>query len=182
MKKVIRMNKMNKKAQERKFLCIRAKPKLAQEEIVGFAVIMILVAIILVILLGLYLNNNDGEALEDFQLTNFVNVITEINTECSSYRYPGGLPIEELVSECALKRDCLEGDTACDILEKTIKEVMNEAWPVGPDWPQKGYELKLIEDDEEILILSKGNTNSSVYKTYTGSLGIDSNIDLKIYL
>lgn len=156
--------------------------KKAQEEIVGFAVIMILVAIILVILLSLYLNNGNDEALEDFQLTNFVNVITEITTECSSYRYPGGLPIEELVSECALKRDCLEGDTACDILERTIEEIMDEAWPVGPDWPQKGYEMTITEDNEEIIILSKGNTNSSVYKTYTGSLGIDSDIDLKIYL
>lgn len=149
--------------------------KRAQEEIVGFAVIMIIVAVILIIFLGLYLKKPTSGTTDDFVLGNFVEVLSNYNTDCETNRYIRA-PIKDVVSECRDNKKCLDGRNSCDVLEATTKEILGKTWPVGPDWPHKGYEIQ-IEDDGVIILEFEEGAKTGNYRAYKGIVGIN----LKIY-
>ena len=158
---------------------MKHKSKLAQEEIMGFVVIMILVAVILMIFLWLHLNKNPDEGIEDAQIKNFVLILAEINTECGKTGYPN-LPINDVIKLCADEKDCENGDDSCEYLEKTIENIMDVTWPVEEDSIYKSYSISINESGKEIVNLNKGIPTNS-YKGYTGLIGIKSDIELRIY-
>lgn len=185
-----------KKAKEQKLInCVHAKPKIAQElgienirtnpskraqeEIVGFAVIMILVVVILLILLGIYIKKPNTSNIESYQLEHFVSVLPEINTDCDEKGYTS-ITLQKLISKCYDREKCLSGEDSCEVLKKTIKDIMDVSWPVGEEWPNKGYIIAINESGTGILEMSKGIQTGS-YKHYSGVFGDNSKIDLKIY-
>lgn len=131
------------------------KRKKAQEEMVGFALIIIVVAVILLIFLGFALRKQQKEIVESYEVESFIQAFLQYTTDCrDNLEY---LSIQKLIFDCYGGEMCLDGRSACDALNSTLKEILEESWKVEGDRPVKGYELKIASDEEEILLITKGN-------------------------
>jgi hypothetical protein len=117
--------------------------KKGQEEMLGFALIMIIVAVILVIFLGLSLRKSPKEAVESYEVESFLQTALSYSTNCSNYRdsHP---PVRDLIFACNSKEKCLDGLDSCKVLADELKNILNESWKVGEDTPIKGYELEIL--------------------------------------
>lgn len=132
------------------------KNKKGQEEMVGFALIMIIVAVILLIFLSFSLRRSEKEIVESYEVESFIQAILQYTTDCrDNLEY---LSIQKLIFDCYDKDICIDNRNTCDVLNSTLKEIMKESWKVEGDRPVQGYELKVIVDEsEEILIIKEGN-------------------------
>jgi len=137
--------------------------KKAQEEIVGFALIIIIVAVILLFFLSFYIRSGEKEGVESYEADSFIQAFLHYTTECGDYlEY---FSIQKLIFECNNDSLCLDDRKACDVLNSTLKGIVEESWKVGEDKPVKGYELKIMTNQEEILSFIKGN----ITRNYKGA-------------
>ncbi|MCK5150128.1 hypothetical protein KAJ87_04345 [Candidatus Pacearchaeota archaeon] len=139
------------------------KHKKAQEEIVGFALIMIIVAVILLIFLGFYLSGSQRDTVESYEVESFIQSILQYTTDCEDHlEY---IPIQKLIADCVDDETCLDGRRACDALNSTLKNILKESWKIEGDRPLKGYEFTIFAEGEEMLIIKEGNSTNN----YKGS-------------
>lgn len=140
------------------------KKRCGQEEMVGFALIIIIVAVILLIFLGFFLRKPQKDIVESYEVESFIQAFLQYTTDCRyNLEY---LSVQKLIFKCNEGEICLDGRETCDILNSTLEGIVEESWEVEGDRPIKGYELRIILDEEELLILKKGN----VTRNYKGSV------------
>ena len=135
-----------------------------QEEIVGFVVVVIFVAIIALIFLGFTLRT-PVETRQSIQVNQFLESALEYTSDCS-LRTGQRARVGALFESCYQNDDCLEGPSACEVINTTIEEMIVVSLGIGEDRPYKGYKFssKLInegEDDETIVYLEGGNCTRS---------------------
>ena len=132
--------------------------KKAQHEIVGFILIVVIVVVIGLFLLVFYLRQEPVE-YKSLNVQNFLKSSMLYTTECIVSIEP--LDMQELMKNCRSNRKCLNNKMACDVLNKTLSELVHESWLVSSDKPVKAYFLKVYyeedEEKEEILDLREGN-------------------------
>jgi len=137
--------------------------KRAQEEMVGFALIMIIVAVVLLVLLSISLRSPQQEEVESYEVDSFIQSFLQYTSDCrDNLEY---LDIQELIFDCNDERMCTDERDTCEVLDSTIKEILGESWKVGAERPVIGYELKILSESKEILSLSEGNQTQN----YKGS-------------
>ena len=140
-----------------------------QEEIVGFVMIVVVVALILVIFLGLSIRSEPANQ-DSREVYQFLESSMEYTTDCAVSFIPDYSNLGELFNECLSGSKCLNDQEACDVLQTTLEELMESSWQVGEDNPIKGYEFDSFysinssqdSSKEEIISLSSGNCSSSV--------------------
>ncbi len=136
--------------------------KKAQEEMVGFALIMIIVAVILLVLLSISLRKPQQEEVESYEVDSFIQAFLQYTSDCrDDFEY---LDVQELIIDCNDGRRCLDERYACEVLGSTMEGIVEESWNVGTDRPVVGYELRILSNDWELL-LTEGNKTRS----YKGS-------------
>lgn len=153
-----------------------------QEEIVGFAVILIIVAVILLILLSFLLGRgSDKEAVQNYEIQSFLGASLQYTSECEDQiEY---LSLQKLINACEEGGNCLDGKDSCEALNETIINLMGKSWNVGSQSSIKGYVLRIIVDGQEKLLFKEGNETN----TYKGALqdfaksGRDYQVSLNIY-
>lgn len=155
----------------------KIKNKRSQEEMVGFALIMIIVAVILLIFIGLSLRNQPKEAVESYEVDSFIQAFLQYTTNCAEGYEPKYHSIRKLIIACNNEEKCLDERETCEVLNSTIKGIAKESWKVAEDRPVKGYNLEIKTDNSLILNLSEGNITNN-YKTSTQSLGKE---DIEIF-
>ncbi len=155
--------------------------KKGQEEMVGFILIMIIVAIILVVFLSLSLNKSGKEIVESYEVNSFIQSLLQYTTDCrNDLEY---LSVQKMIFDCHDSGKCLDERDSCSVLNSTLKDIVNKSWKVGTDRPIKGYEIIIMTKEAELLAVREGN----ITKNYEGSLqdfsrkGEDYEISLKIY-
>ena len=142
----------------------KKKSKHAQEEIIGFALIIIIVAVILVIFLGFSLRNSQKELVESYEVESFIQTFLQYTTDCrNNLEY---LSIQKLIFECNNNGKCLDGKDSCEVLNSTLKEIVGIGWGIGETAPTKAYELKINSGDNGIILIEEGNKTSN----YKGSM------------
>jgi len=145
----------------------KLKGKRAQEEMIGFALIIILVAIILLVFLGVSLRSPQKENVESYEVKSFVQAFLQYTTDCRDSNDLRYFSIKDLIFSCNRNEKCLNERNTCEVLNFTLTGITEESWKVEGDRPVKGYELKILKDDTEtILIIEKGN----VTKNYKSSM------------
>ena len=163
------------------------KSKKAQEEIVGFVLIIVIVAIIGVIFLSIFLRKNAGEVGDNSQRINsLINSLSQITSKCE-------IPeahfqdISDLIRECSKGSICsaCEGNTcgksSCEVLRKTLEESMKASYVVNDVSYVKYYNLTLYSEfDKSPLIepIILGNTGCQGNKLFNEK----SFEDIKMYL
>ena len=145
--------------------------KSGQEEMVGFALIMIIVAVVLLIFLGFSLRNQEDEAVENYEVDSFIQAFLQYTTDYAQGYEPRYYSIRELIVSCNNQEKCLDERNTCEVLESTLKGIIKETWKIEGDRPIKGYKLNIIfEEDNIILNILDGNITQN-YKGSMQSLG-----------
>ena len=138
--------------------------KSAQEEMVGFALIVIIVTVILLILLAFWLKSPKGQGVESYEVESFLQASLQYTTDCrDNFRF---LSIQRLIFECNDRQTCSDGRNSCEALESTLRGIIEESWKIQGDRPIKGYSLNITSNDEELLSITQGNLTNN----YKGSM------------
>jgi len=132
------------------------KFKKSQEEMVGFAIIVVIVFVILLIFLSIYLRKPKEVNTQSYEVKSFVSSFLEYTTNCEDSRL-GLLPIRELIFYCYDRKKCLNGIESCEILNSTVQGIVNESWKIGANSTYQGYALNISVNGKELLSLAKGN-------------------------
>lgn len=124
--------------------------KKAQEEIVGFVLIMVVVAVIFLIFLGLSIRKGPtADKADSEEISQFLDSILEFSVEeCStSYSY---LNLEGLIRECYNNPSgsiCGPDEQPCEALDRNIKTLIDSSWLINIDSPETGYLLYLYDPE-----------------------------------
>jgi maltodextrin utilization protein YvdJ len=142
---------------------LNLKSKRSQEEMVGFALIIIIVSVILLVFLGFSLRGEQKESVESYEVESFIQSFLQYTTECkaSNLEY---LTIQKLIFYCDEKRECSDGKNTCEVLKSNLKGIIEESWKVEEGSVVKGYELKIDKENSEILLIEKGDKTNN-YKS-----------------
>ena len=155
------------------------KNKLGQEEIVGFAVIIIIVAVILLIFLSFYLRSSNEVEIQSYEASDFIQSVLQYTSDCEN----GGefLSVQDLILE--QEEECSNGKTAGKVLNETLVEICESSWKVGEDTPVKGYEMRINENDESIFMLNVGNVTQNYRNGFQdfARRGSDYTVFFKVY-
>lgn len=109
--------------------------KKAQEEMVGFALIIIVVAIILVIFIGFSLKTQEKEAVESYEVDSFIQSFLQYTTNCTDNLQ--ALPMQRIIFYCERGEKCLDGRDTCDVLNSEMKNILSQSWKTGNERPVK---------------------------------------------
>jgi len=131
------------------------KNKKAQEEMVGFALIIIVVAVIMLVFLGFSLKGQQKEAVENYEVDSFIQSFLQYTTDCRDNREY--LSVQKLIFGCSNKESCLDGRESCEVLNSILIDIVQESWKTGEERPIKGYKLEINTNEEQILIIEQGN-------------------------
>ncbi len=158
------MIRTNKKAQEVKSkISMPMLSKKAQEEMVGFAIILVIVAVILLVVLGSSLRRSDREVLESYEVSGFIQSFLQYTTGCEGSRE--NFTVQKLIFECDVEAKCIDGRNSCSVLENTVDDMLKESWNVGEEFLVKGYELIILSNLGEIVNITEGERTNN----YKGS-------------
>lgn len=142
----------------------------AQEEIVGFVLIVVLVVIVGVIFLGIRLRNPEPVQRESEIIYKFLESAMEQTTSCKTSETGDFIALDSLIREChSFGNECISGEDSCDVVENTFVDILNATWRVGPEYPYKGYTLEINyavnssgqQQSQRILNLSSGTCSNS---------------------
>jgi len=137
--------------------------KKAQEEMVGFALIIIIVAVIIIIFLGFSLSKSPKENVESYEVDSFIQAFLQYTTDCSdNIEF---LSIQKLIFACSRGESCKDERGACSVLETTLNGIVKESWKIE-NRPIEGYKLTIKSNGADVLNMDRGN----VTKNYKGSV------------
>ena len=138
--------------------------KHAQEEMVGFALIIIIVSVILLIFLSFSLRSSERMEIQSYEVEGFIQSFLQYTSDCEDSLE--ALSVQKLIFSCDDNEKCLDGRSACEAMDFTLKEICEKSWTVGEDTPVRGYELRITSDESEIFLFNKGN----VTQNYKGAI------------
>lgn len=123
-------------------------PKRGQEELVGFVLVVAVVAIGGLILLSLVVRIDGGtQETKSADIAQFLESTWQTTTAChlSSSLIP--VTLAELATSCAADRNtrCREGQGACALLNTTMAEVIRSSWEIEASAPTQGYEFSIAQ-------------------------------------
>jgi hypothetical protein len=156
------MKRENRRGQESYRLLSR---KSGQEEIVGFGLILILVAIIFIVFISSYIRKSSDINNEDYEANSFTQAILQYTTNCEEENL-NNLTVQKLIFKCQQKEACFYRHMdPCKVLNDTIKGVARESWKIGPKNPNKGYSLIInVSESEQLLNITEGVVTNN-YRT-----------------
>ncbi|MCX6748854.1 MAG: hypothetical protein NT076_04585 [Candidatus Pacearchaeota archaeon] len=154
------------------------KIRKSQEEMVGFVLIIVIVAIIGVIFLALSIKKPSSQ-LSSSELNSFLYSSLKYTSSCYNIE---PLSFRELVTACQENKQCDDETRACDTLNRTATELIEGAFVITQDSKYKGYSLRISKNNETLLNLkkeAKGNIVAGEVPIY--GLGGNSYIRLELY-
>ena len=174
----------SKRAQEGRFSFIKnttiPSSKRAQEEMVGFILIIILVSVILMIFLAFTILKPRENVVESYEANNFLQSTLSHTSECSDAQ--GSLSIQKLIFKCLNSESCTDGEDSCKILNETLVGITSEAWKIG-NGPNSGYEFNIFSEGNDPITIFEGNKtdNSRGAIQYFTKGGREAEIQFNIY-
>lgn len=127
----------------------------AQEEMVGFALIIIVAAVILLVFISLSLRTGEKEAVESYEVDSFIQSFLQYTTNCTDHLQT--LSVQRLILYCERQESCLDGRSTCQVLDYEMKAILEESWPYGENRPVKGYEMNITAGGKSIFYMKQGN-------------------------
>jgi hypothetical protein len=143
---------------------IYKKDKKGQEEMVGFALILVIVAVIFVVLLAAYIKKPQSETIRSPEANSFVQSFLQYTTPCEEQNLEN-ITVQRLIFKCQAREICSYNKDPCKVLNDTLKGIISESWEVGQNNPTKGYSLIIFTESRQVLNMSKG----VVTNNYKGS-------------
>ncbi|MFB6246648.1 MAG: hypothetical protein ABEI74_03600 [Candidatus Pacearchaeota archaeon] len=170
------------------------KKKNGQESMIGFGIIIVLVSVILLVFLWFSSTQQGEQNLDDSEINNFLTSYTQYVSNCSSEFGTGKRSIRDLTTSCNPEdneANACGSMNVCQKLNSTSKKLLNESWQVGPNRPQRGYELIITRSEEDsdaapekITNITAGNLSSSTYRGASRSFsqsGYEYDVVMRVY-
>jgi len=162
------------------------KQKKAQDEMVGFGLIIMVVAVILLVFVGSTISRtrNQIKEIDDYETNAFVQATLQYTTICRVNSE--SLNVEELIFECANEEVCENNRPACQVLEGTIRDILERSWKTGSQRVTEGYELVILVNprtpsQEVILRLTEGELDSKNYRANPPARLTKNSNDIEFY-
>jgi hypothetical protein len=124
----------------------------AQEEIVGFVLVILLVSVVFLVFLGISFRSDSSVGQESIEIYQFLESVMEHTSECAIGFEPDFSSLGELLEECNEGRRCVNGKDACDVLNESLRSVLDASWNIGPEATIKGYEFSSVYSESEIIV------------------------------
>ncbi len=153
------------------------KNKRAQEEMIGFALIIVIVAVILLIFVGFAITKPQSENVESYEVESFIQSILQYTTNCSDNLER--LSVQKIIFDCKSNLKCTDDRNTCDVLYNTLTEIMAESWRIG-NTPVLGYALNISVEDKNIVNIAEGNKTNN-FKGSFQKLPKDIDVILNVY-
>jgi len=114
--------------------------KRAQEEIVGFVLVVVIISVILLVFLGIILKNTSQEdELETIKISKFLDAMMEVTTDCIITE-PVPATFSELITACAKGKTCLNsGQHACEQMKENAEKIIESSWRIKRGAAYDGY-------------------------------------------
>jgi hypothetical protein len=158
----------------------KLKVKKAQQEMVGFALILIILAVVFMVFLSFSLRSSNDQTFESYEATSFLSSVLEYTTDCAIYYETDYASIQELIKKCSTDFECFNGNNSCKVLNQTISEILENSWNVGSEYPEKGYSFNITEQNSELLSFSKGNITRNFKSAHQELVGFE--VSFRIYV
>jgi len=174
------------------------KNKKAQHEIVGFALIIIIVSIIGLIFLSFSIGRGESVKKTSVEISDFLQSSLYYTTPCASGYVPNYKDLQGLIKSCYKGEICFNEELACDVLDESFSKIISKSFQVSETGKNKAYELNIYYEDrkgtevlltsqpssdsEEILVINDGNF-ANCSSTTGASQAIDmgsGNINIKL--
>lgn len=127
------------------------KKRSGQSEIVGFAVIIVIVSVIGLIFLGFSIGRGDGTKKTSAEISDFLQSSMYHTTNCTTSYIPDYKSIQNLIKSCYRNENCINLDKmACDALKEDFSEIVKYSFNASDDRPNKAYKLNIYYEDLEI--------------------------------
>ena len=137
------------------------KNKKGQEEMVGFALIIILVAVILLVFLSISLKKPVNQTIEQIhELDSFISSTLQYTSDCAQNNEIDYRTIRQLIGDCDRKEVCLDNRETCKVLETTLNEILDKGWNTQQGSKIKGYVLNISSNEKPLIGIQKGNLTS----------------------
>lgn len=140
------------------------KNRKAQEEMVGFIIIVVLVSVILLVVLGFMLKSSSTETVKDYEVESFIGAMLQYTSSCEADLE--FLSVQDLIVECNSGSSCLDGENSCDVLNSTLKSLIKSGWNVNNQSAVKGYSFEVAAGDMGIFLLEAGNKTNDYKGSY----------------
>lgn len=141
--------------------------KRGQEEIVGFVLIIVLVAIALVIFIGISFRNSGSERLESTDVYQFIASSMEITSDCALATSEDYAQVKDLFRACQAGKTCYDGKDSCGHLKEILGQVIDKSWNVQDQGSIASYnwlsEYVIGDTREKLLEIKRGNCTGSSY-------------------
>lgn len=135
--------------------------KRGQEEMIGFGLIIVIVAVILLIFISFVAFNKESGDVENYEIESFIQSMLQYTTECEDYL--GYLSVQKLIYSCEKNEFCLNKENSCDVLENTLSGIVDSSWQIE-NRPIEAYELQIINNEKDMILINKGNKTNN-YKS-----------------
>lgn len=135
--------------------------KKAQQEMVGFILIVVLVIIIGMVFLIISLNKQQ-EVRSNIEIDSMIDVIFATKTSCAIGYIPNYDSVKDLIRSAYLNKKCVDGVSAYSALNSSLDSIMQSISDTETGF--ESYRLEIIERDEkeEELFLVLENNKSCV--------------------
>jgi signal transduction histidine kinase len=157
--------------------------KKGQEEMIGFILIIILVAIMALVFLTLSIKKPTKE-LTSREIENFLHSSLMYTSSCkqsSEIMYD----FKDLVVACYNDEVCFDGRDSCAVLNETAHGLIETSFNVGEEGNYKGYAFSFYDEkNKTFLYIKKGNETSIRYgsEVYFFNYDLGENIYIRLRL
>ena len=116
----------------------KRKSKHAQQEIIGFVLIIVIVSIIGIIFLGLSIGRGESSKQTSIEISNLLEASMYYTTDCAISFRPQYKDGQDLVKACWNTNKCLDENDeatidACEVLNETLKTIIGDGLMVCDD-------------------------------------------------
>lgn len=125
----------------------------AQSEIVGFAVIIVIVTIIGLIFLGFSIGKGESNKRTSAEISDFLQSSMYHTTNCTTSYVPDYERIQDLIKACYRNENCINLDKmACSDLKEEFSKIVKNSFQVGENPKNKAYKMNIYYEDSELEI------------------------------
>ena len=137
----------------------------AQEEMVGFAILVVVVAVVGLIFLAISLRSSSSNEISSLLVQQFSESFITSTSECNLGTWPSLASFATVFDSCYNNPSskCDSGKSSCSYLNESIPQIINSVWKIAPESAFNGATYKVIfkdrvsGDEKEYLSKSWGN-------------------------
>ena len=162
-----------------------SRDKLAQQEMVGFVLIVVVVIIALMVFLVISLRK-PVQSVESSELENLLSSVMRYTTDCAINAEPDFDDVGALIKSCYNNRRCANLEImACESMKDTLDKVLVEIYKSESKYQGYTFNITVVDkgsgEFEPLYGLSEGSCFGSS-KTGSNKISIDSQTSIDVLL